>query len=281
MRSHPGIEVSGLSPLEQTALLTQYARALDSRWPRPILGDTLADGIIGKIDYDFAALGVPKSVVCQSSLRAKMLDDRVRAFTAEQPDAVVVDLGAGLDTGLFRVNPPATVDWYSVDLPGVVALRNQVMPAREQAHSIAASVADDGWSSTIPAERPAMVIADGLFAFLSEPVIVGVFRHLTEHFRSGELAFNDYGRIGWFGRLAVKLAPQQMFGSVGAQWGYPGFKDARVPERWNPRLTLVEETSLAHAPEVELFPGWIRLATKVSGKFKAGARKARILRYRF
>ena len=71
-----------------------------------------------------------------------------------------------------------------------------------------------------------MVIADGLFAFLSEPVIVGVFRRLTEHFRSGELAFNDYGRIGWFSRVAVKLAPQRMFSDVGVQWLYPGFKDA-------------------------------------------------------
>lgn len=276
-----GIDVSDLSAVEKTALLTQYARALDSRWPRPILGDTLADEIVEKIDYDFAALGVPASVVCQSALRAKMLDERVRTFTTEHPDAVVVDLGAGVDTGLFRVSPPATVGWYSIDLPRVIALRDQVMPATGQAHSVAASVANDNWPDTIPADRPAMVIADGLFAFLSEPVIVGVFRRVTRHFKTGELAFNDYGRIGWFSRVAVKLAPQPMFSQVGIQFEYAGFKDARVPETWNPQLTLVEETSLAHAPEVDLFPGWIRLATKASGKFKAGARKARILRYRW
>jgi O-methyltransferase involved in polyketide biosynthesis len=281
MSSNPDIDVSDLSPLEQTALLTQYARALDSRWPRPILGDTLADEVVRQIDYDFAGLGVSDSVVCQSALRAKMLDERVRAFTAEHPDAVVVDLGAGVDSGPFRVSPPATVDWYSVDLPRVIALRDQLLPTSARAHSVAASVADSSWPVTIPADRPTMVIADGLFAFLSEPVIVGIFRRVSEYFRSGELAFNDYGRIGWFSRLAVKLAPQQMFAQVGSQWGYAGFKDARVPESWNPRLTLVEEASLAHAPEVELFPDWIRLATKAFGKFKAGARKARILRYRF
>jgi O-methyltransferase involved in polyketide biosynthesis len=281
MGLNQGIDVSDLSPLEQTALLTQYARALDSRWARPILGDALAAEIVEKVDYDFAALGVPAAVVCQSALRAKMLDDWVRTFTVEHPDAVVVDLGAGVDTGLFRVSPPATVGWYSVDLPRVIALRDQVMPTSEQAHSVSASVADDDWPDTVPADRPAMVIADGLFAFLSERVIVGVFRRVTQHFRSGELAFNDYGRIGLFSRLAVKLAPQRMFSDVGVHWLYPGFKDARVPETWNQRLTLVEETSLAHEPEVDLFPSWIRLATKVSGKFEAGARKARILRYRF
>src|ERR1700744_4541392 len=35
-----GIAITELTPVEQTALVTQYARAVDSRWPRPILGDT-------------------------------------------------------------------------------------------------------------------------------------------------------------------------------------------------------------------------------------------------
>jgi O-methyltransferase involved in polyketide biosynthesis len=267
--------------VEQTAFLTEYARALDSRWPRPILGDRLAGDVVGKIDYDFAGLGVQTSVVCQTALRAKMLDDRVRAFIARHPDAVVVDLGAGLDSGFYRIDPPSSVDWYSVDLPGILALRDEVLPANPRSHSVPVSLVEKQWPDTIPANRPAMLIADGLFAFLPEAVIIGIFRRITEHFRSGELAFNDYGRIGWVSKMAIKFAPQKMFKDVGSQWGYAGFKDAHHPETWNPRMTLIEEASLAHAPEVDLFPGWIRLATKLSGKSKAGARKARILRYAF
>ncbi len=276
-----GIATTELTPLEQTAFLTEYARALDSQWARPILGDTLAHEAVGKIDYDFAGLGLQTSVVCQTALRAKMLDDRVRAFVDKHPDAVVVDLGAGLDSGFDRVGPPSTVDWYSVDLPGITAVRDQVMPAAPQSHSVPVSLADEHWPDTIPADRPTMLIADGLFAFLTEPVIVGIFRRITDHFGSGELAFNDYGRIGWVSRMAIKLYPQKMFSDVGSQFGYPGFKDARHPETWNPRMHLVEEASLTNAPEVDLFPGWIRMATKLSGMSKAGRRKARILRYAF
>ena len=126
-----------------------------------------------------------------------------------------------------------------------------------------------------------MLVADGLFAFLSEPLIAGIFRRITDHFGSGELAFNDYGRIGWVSRVAIKLYPQKMFKDVGSQFGYPGFKDAHYPETWNPRTKLVEEASLTDAPEVDLFPGWVRPATKLSGISKAGRRKARILRYAF
>jgi O-methyltransferase involved in polyketide biosynthesis len=281
-RPNVGIDVSGFSPLEETALLTLYARALDSRAPRPILGDGGADQVAAGIDYDFAGLGLVTSVVCQTALRTRMLDDRVRMFTAAHPDAVVVDLGAGLDDGMSRVEPPAGVDWYSVDLPAVIALRDRLLPGRARAHSVPKSLTDERWLEAIPAERPAILTANGLLAFLNEQEIISLFRQVTGHLQAGELAFNDYGRIGWVSRAAVKLAPQPMFKAVAGQWsGYPGFKDARWPEVWNPRLKLVEETSLAHAPEVELFPTWLRVATRLSGRIPSMARKARILRYSF
>ena len=276
-----GIATTQLTPVEQTAFLTVYARALDSRWRRPILGDRLADEVVGRIDYDFAGLGVQASVVCQTALRAKMLDDRVRDFVHKHHDAVVVDLGAGLDSGFYRVDPPPSVDWYSVDLPGILALRDEALPTNPHSHSVPVSLAEKHWPETIPGDRPTMLIADGLFAFLPEPVIVAIFRRITDHFSTGEFAFNDYGRIGRVSKLAIKLYPQKMFKDVGSQWGYAGFKDAHHPETWNPRMRLVEEASLAYEPEVDLFPGWIRVATKLSGKSKTGARKARILRYAF
>ena len=276
-----GIATTQLTPVEQTAFLTVYARALESRWRRPILGDRLADEVVGRIDYDFAGLGVQASVVCQTALRAKMLDDRVRDFVHKHHDAVVVDLGAGLDSGFYRVDPPRSVDLYSVDLPGILALRDEALPTNPHSHSVPVSLAEKHWPETIPGDRPTMLIADGLFAFLPEPVIVAIFRRITDHFSTGEFAFNDYGRIGWVSKLAIKLYPQKMFKDVGSQWGYAGFKDAHHPETWNPRMRLVEEASLAYEPEVDLFPGWIRVATKLSGKCKTGARKARILRYAF
>lgn len=276
------IDVTHFTPLEETALLTLYARALDSRWARPILGDPLAEAVVAEIDYDFDGLGVVSSVVCQTALRAKMLDDRARRFTTEHPDAVVVDLGAGFDDGWDRVRPPETVDWYGVDFPAVIAVRNSVLPAGPRQHSVATSLADPDWADSIPADRPTFLVADGLFAFLSEPVIVGIFRSITEHFGTGELAFNDYGRIGWFSQLAARLAPQKMFKAVTSQWAaYPGFVDAHHPETWNPRLRLVEEVSLAREPEVDLFPAWVRIGTRAAAHVDAWARKARILRYAF
>jgi O-methyltransferase involved in polyketide biosynthesis len=275
------IDVDGLSTVEQTAFLTLYARALDSRCRRPILFDGLAVDVAGKLNYDFDALHVSASVRCPVALRTKMLDERVRTFVTEHPDAIVVDLGAGLDNGTVRNRPPATVDWYNVDLPAVIALRDAVLPAGQHEHSVGARIGDPGWADAIPADRPTMLVADGLTGFLSEPVIVALFQTVTDHFRTGELAFNDYGRIGRVSRTAMKLAPQRSVKAFGPIWNNPGFADARRPEEWNPRLTLVEETSLADAPEVGLFPLHLRLVNRLARHIPALARRARILRYRF
>jgi O-methyltransferase involved in polyketide biosynthesis len=276
------MDVGDLVPVEETALATQYARALDSRSRHSILGDDLADEVIAGIDYDFAGLGVIPSVVCLVALRAKMLDDRARAFTAEHPDAVVVDLGAGLDSAVFRVDPPPTVDWYSVDLPAMIRLRDALLPHRDLSHSVAASVADLDWADAIPADRPTMVVADGLFPFLSDSVVVAVLRLITERFESGMVAFNDYGTVSRLNRLARRMTTRKrMFRTMYSVWSFGGFQDARHPQTWNPDLRLVEEASVFHEPEAASFPPMLRLGSRVAARVPAVASKARILRYRF
>lgn len=61
----------------ETLLVTLYAKARDSRSPNPILGDTMAEDLVRRIDYDFGRLTANDSVVM--ALRAKQLD----AWTTE------------------------------------------------------------------------------------------------------------------------------------------------------------------------------------------------------
>lgn len=275
------MDVSHLTAIEQTALLTEYCRAVDSRSARPILADPLADGTVREIDYDFPRLGATPTVVALVALRAKMLDERIAAFVAQHPGAVVVDLGAGFSSAVFRVDPPENVDWFSVDLPGVIAVREALLPPRAGARSVAASVLDPSWAHTIPADRPAFVFADGLFAFLHEEQVIAVLRSVTRHFRSGVIAFNDYGRVSKANRFIGRLTTSRQANSPHRQWNFAGFKDASQPESWNNRLRLHEEASAMHRPEAGLFPPGLRFTSRLSRRIPSVARKARVLQYRF
>lgn len=275
------MDVTGLAPIEQTALLTEYCRALDSRSEKPILGDPRADATVRQIDHDFAALGARPSVVALVALRAKMLDERIRAYVAANPAAVVVDIGAGLSSAVWRVDPPQTVDWFSVDLPAVISVREALVPAHPRARSVAASVLEPDWAADIPGDRPAMVFADGLFAFLDEDAVIGILRGIRGHFNSGTIAFNDYGTVSKANQILGRLATSRTSNSPHRQWNFPGFKDARTPESWNADLRLIEEASAMHRPETALFPMSLQIASRLSRRIPSIARKARILQYRF
>ncbi|MCE6995267.1 class I SAM-dependent methyltransferase [Saccharothrix sp. S26] len=263
-----------LDPLRETLLLTLYARALDARLPHPILGDTHSADIADAIDYDFAKLELKPSLVCGTALRAKKLDEAVRAFVARHPDAVVLDLGCGLDTRVLRCDPPAGVDWYDVDFPDVVDLRRRFLPDRSLC--IGADLTTPGWLAPLPRDRPTMIVAEGLLPFLPGDAFQRMTRQLTAHLTTGELAINGYTR---FAAWSMKYHPTiKAIGITAAQ----GFDDPHDPETWNARLTLVEEQLLARAPEVADFPRPLRAATRLMSHSTALSRQgARILRYRF
>ncbi len=275
------MDVSGLEPIEQTALLTEYCRALDSRAQRPILGDAWADATVGIIDYDFTTLAATPSVVPLVALRAKMIDERIGSFIRDHRDAVVVDLGAGFSSAVHRVDPPPGVGWYSVDLPAVMAIREALLPPATGENLVAASLLEPHWVDTIPSDRPAMVFADGLVAFLDEPSVRAILSCVTSYFASGVVAFNDYGPVGKGNRLLGRLATSSKANSPHSQWNFPGFSDAHRPETWNPALTLLEEASVMQRPEAGMFPPGLRLASRLSHRIPAIARKARVLQYGF
>ncbi|PSR68573.1 class I SAM-dependent methyltransferase [Nocardia sp. MDA0666] len=263
-----------LDPLRETSLLTLYARALDTKLACPILGDTHSVGIAEMIDYDFGKLELKPSLVCGTALRAKHLDAAVRTFVADHPDAVVLDLGCGLDTRALRCDPPAGVDWYDVDFPDIVELRSQFLPDRSL--RIGADLTAPGWTDALPRDRPAMIVAEGLLPFLPGDTFQRMTRELTAHFDTGELAINGYTR---FAAWSMKYHPTiKAIGITAAQ----GFDNPREPETWQAGLTLVEEQLLTRAPEVVDFPQPLRAATRLMSHSTALSRQGtRVLRYRF
>src|SRR6266516_1975837 len=91
-----GIILPAFTPMEDSLFLTLCARALDSRSPHPILADTVADEIVQKLDYDYGQFHLDANLVINVALRAKKLDEVASGFLARHPDAIGLDLGAGL-----------------------------------------------------------------------------------------------------------------------------------------------------------------------------------------
>lgn len=265
------------TPVEASLYLTLCGRARDSRSSRSFLGDSMAAEIVDRIGLDCARYPLPASSDAGIALRAKRLDDVVRQFVARHPDAVVLDLGAGLDTRIFRVAPPPTVAWYDVDFPAVIDTRREIVPQHAGSQGIGADLTDPSWLDEVPTDRPAVIVADGLVAFLAQHDLVALLRRLTGHFPAGELAFNGYTRFHVWA-----LRRYRGTGSIAGVVTNPGFDDPHAPEHWNVGLTLIEEILLARVPEVAQFPPGIRLLTRLAALSTGLSRRGTtVLRFRF
>lgn len=271
------IALPTFTPIEETLFLTLCGRALDNHLPHPILGDPMATQLVHKLGYDCGRFRLSASPIINIAHRARKLDQVAQRFVGRHPDAVGLDLGAGLDTRVFRIAPPPTVDWYDIDFPEVIRARQQLLPGRASAHGIGADLTDPAWLDAIPGDRPAVIVADGLLAFLIQEDLISLLDRLISHFPSGEVAFNGYSRFAIWAAKHYR-GTQSVAGLIRS----PGFDDPHEPERWEPRLQLVREILLAREPEVAEFPPALRRFTRLAAHSTTWSRRGTtVLHYRF
>jgi O-methyltransferase involved in polyketide biosynthesis len=218
------IELSGAP---ETMLATLYAKALDADFQEPILGDRFAKQVVERIDYDWRKTTMTARRAPSVATRTAHFDAWTSQFLAAHPQAVVLHVGCGLDSRFFRLQPGPGVQWYEVDYPEVAALRTQLYPVAEHYHVVAASVTDPG-RADIPADRPALMIGEGLTMYLTEQDGTALLRRVVEHFSSGELQFDAFN---WLGIKAQLLNPVVRRSGSTLRWAINGPDDivAAVP----------------------------------------------------
>jgi len=253
------VPVDDLSGAALTMLTTLYLKALDSDFKRPVLGDRYAKEAVGRIDYDWRELGIKGRWAPLVTVRAAQYDSWVAQFLAIHQDATVVHLGCGLDSRVLRLDPGVGVDWYDIDYPAVIALREKIFPTRPGYHLIATSATDPSWLDQIPAGRPTLLVAEGISMYLTEHDGIGLLRRVVDRFRSGELQIDFYN---WFGIRSQKMHTLVRRSGSTLYWAVNSPADI---------LGRVPDTRLLNA--VSLFDA--TTFSRASGQFRVAGRLAR------
>ncbi|QPP05345.1 class I SAM-dependent methyltransferase [Streptomyces bathyalis] len=229
--------------VQSTMLVTLFLRALDDKEKEPILGDHFAAEAVQRIGYDWKKLDKATITRSRASVaqRAKQFDDWAADFVRRNPDATVLQLACGLDSRAFRLDLPAGVRWFDVDLPDVMELRRKLYDESDGYRMIAASVTDEAWLEEVPADTPVLIIAEGLVMYLRENEVRQLLRQLTDHFRAGELIFD--GMAPWVAKTT------QLLKKYLSRWyPYPAYwtatRDGSDIEHWNPRLRYRENVAV-------------------------------------
>jgi O-methyltransferase involved in polyketide biosynthesis len=231
-----------LSGVEETLVFPLWARARDAEREDPVLGDSHARDIVSGINYDFSKIETRYMQNHQLVwvIRAFNFDAGVREFLAINSRAVVVNIGAGLDTTFQRVDNKRVL-WVNLDLPDVAELRQRLIPDLERETTIAKSVFDFTWMDDIARHtegRPILFMAAGVLCYFEASEVEALFRMLAAAYPSAQLIFDAMTRFTvWVANRAV-LKGTGMNSSALAKWH---IKKASHLKKWVDTLKVIEE----------------------------------------
>jgi O-methyltransferase involved in polyketide biosynthesis len=262
-----------LTKIQETLLITLQAKALDNRSAKPILHDRTAEAMLGSIDFDFEkfnGLGNDNVIV----VRAKQYDEWLKEFLRLYPQAVVVNLGCGLDTRVTRISPPEGAQWFDVDYPDVIQLRQNFYSNNAQYQMIGSSVTESGWLESMPKDRPTIIIAEGLLEYLTEQEVQTLFNRLTDHFGQGQLAFDVMDSY------AVRSAQAQYRDEAGAihKWAVD---DLGAVDKLDAKLKRIGSLSLFESAYIQKLPWKYRWIYGAMARIPKFSKMMRLCRYAF
>lgn len=225
----------GLSGIAETALMSVWARAVETGRSDAIVRDEKAVELVRTLEYDFDKFKTAWMAQLGIAIRTRILDDAVAAFTRDYPECVVVNLGAGLDDRFHRLDN-GRLRWYEVDLPDVIAIRRRHFNENHRYRFIGRSIFDMTWMREVQiCNRPVLLIAEGLLMYFRETALRPLFDELVNCFAGSELLFEliPYGALGTR-RYHDALSTLD----VEFKWS---LRDSQEIESWNRKIRFIEQ----------------------------------------
>ncbi len=187
--------------VQETLVIPLFGRLVCSERFPELFSDPEAKRICDCLDYDFedkrkkmesaaGLFGALEVAQRQYDLRCEAV-----AYLKEHPKAAVVNLGCGLDDTFSKVDN-GQCRGYNIDLPDVVKVRNDLLPAGDREMNIACDLNDFSWMDQIDAGDGAVFFAAGVFYYFRTAEVKKLFQTMAEHFPGGVLAFDSCNERG-------------------------------------------------------------------------------------
>ncbi len=261
----PEHSIRNLNVVSQTLLIPLYFRAMESQRPDALVRDPKAVELVSRLDCDLSGVQKLKGEGVNYLLRMREFDRLARAFLAEHPDAVIVDLGCGLDTRFERIDN-GQMEWYGLDLPEVIELRKELLEETPRSHFIGCSVLDFTWMDALGSQagKHILFLAEAMLVYLEETDVRRLVQALAARFPGSELVCEAYSPV------VVRFHPRPA-AVAQPHWG---LKDDRDVETWAPGIRLLSRWYYFDKPEPRLG------AFQIMRFFPFLARVVRIVHYR-
>ena len=160
-----------------------------------ILDDKKAEEIWASEGFLLKGKSKSKWLAYYMGIRAAVFDEWVRQQIVNDPTAVVLHLGCGMDSRVLRVN---AVDhkWYDIDFSKVIQERKRYYRESTSYQMIAADIRDCSWLDRIPERGRGIVVMEGVSMYLTSNELQALTASLCAHFGQVSLLMDCYTVFG-------------------------------------------------------------------------------------
>lgn len=249
-----------LTDISKTALVTLRSRVVESREPKPLIHDPMAerclDGLIQFASEDEKALlferKLSPNLTSHIALRARKYDSIINDFISENPGCTVVNLGCGFDTRFWRIDN-RKCNYIELDLPAIIELKREALKEQIVYEVIPCSVLDTSWIDQVTSKgnRNFLLVAEGLFMYLPKADVIHLFKTFSERFVDSQIVLEvvteSYTHGIWKQIVIMKMKRELGFDS-GSSYNF-GIKNAGELESYGDGIKIIDEWSYVEDPD--------------------------------
>ena len=224
--------------VQETLIIPLYGRKLCAEVFPQLYTDKSAARICERLDYDFSELDRQAGSTfwrfgaLEAAMRQLDMQWEITDYLSAHPRAAVVNMGCGLDqTG--RACDNGTCKIYNIDMPDIVAAREELSPAGDRERNIACDLNDTSWMDEVDGSEGAIFFAAGVFHYLTNAQARRIANELADRFPGSRLVFDTVGKLG-------KRLMRTTFKSFGME-NYDEclyVEDLRELQTWRPSATV-------------------------------------------
>jgi len=261
--------LSSVPEVSSTMLITLYARAYESASRNPIITDSKAVEMIEVIRKEIAGSENPihkkilknkynQKLAVTMALRSRRFDRYVADFLLKYPEGTVINLGCGLDTRFYRTDNGKVI-WYDIDFPEVIVIRKRFLEENSRHFFIGSSILDQEWLTKVKTGGPYLILAEGVFMYLTEADVKGLFEMIQKELGSAEIVCEVTNRY-WVDRMKSQYMQwkfKRQLGMTGGAVFTFGVPYSRYFEGWSQSYHFLDEWTYFDDHEKKL--GWYNL----------------------
>ena len=200
--------------ISDTARWVAVYRAMETARPDALFRDPFAERLAGERGHQIVrGMKKGRQTAWAMIVRTAVLDELILDRIEKGGVDTVINLAAGLDARAWRLNLPPTLQWFDVDLPGMIDYKSSIMKG-ETPRCRYEAIAVDLTSEDARAEvlhrlggmaKSALVVTEGLLVYLTSEQVASLARALH-----GEPA------IQWW---ISDIASPRLLEMLNKQWG--------------------------------------------------------------